>query len=462
MRLKVGVLPFGGWSRLFAAAALAWWTVAINGEQAGNPQGARPTLIKKAHDNEPVRGLAFSSDGRYLITMGNGTGKRWQQTLPGGQGVVEGSRIVEVKIWETPRGNLVRTIESQRGSLEGWIVDEAHGLLATGSDLEVVNLWEIPSGRVAGAFAGTRPMGFTADGTSLWVQLHRSFSVVNGRPVFQPFDAWSAYDVRTGRLVAPSEPTLLSSDGILRTGAWMFLSSRAQVAAILFPDRVEIRDPVTGQVLRRLATSFSFFSGRAALSADGSRFALARGSKEEIAVEVWNVATGERLWNEVAERPVADRELLVRESAGTSMSLDSFKVPELLFSPDSQTLVGWHQWGDYDSALRVWDVTTGRGKTIIRSERDKEMQLRDVAFTPDGSALAISRSSELRSFSDAGRSRPRGKPTGTVTLAKLSTLEVFVEFAQESDILEVALSPDVSMLATGDANGDVRIWRVPR
>jgi len=206
MRLKVGVLPFGGWSRLFAAAALAWWTVAINGEQAGNPQGARPTLIKKAHDNEPVRGLAFSSDGRYLITMGNGTGKRWQQTLPGGQGVVEGSRIVEVKIWETPRGNLVRTIESQRGSLEGWIVDEAHGLLATGSDLEVVNLWEIPSGRVAGAFAGTRPMGFTADGTSLWVQLHRSFSVVNGRPVFQPFDAWSA-----AISPAPPAPTITAS-----------------------------------------------------------------------------------------------------------------------------------------------------------------------------------------------------------------------------------------------------------
>jgi len=113
MRLKVGVLPFGGWSRLFAAAALAWWTVAINGEQAGNPQGARPTLIKKAHDNEPVRGLAFSSDGRYLITMGNGTGKRWQQTLPGGQGVVEGSRIVEVKIWETPR-------EAVRWSEEAW------------------------------------------------------------------------------------------------------------------------------------------------------------------------------------------------------------------------------------------------------------------------------------------------------------------------------------------------------
>jgi len=88
--------------------------------------------------------------------------------------------------------------------------------------------------------------------------------------------------------------------------------------------------------------------------------------------------------------------------------------------------------------------------------------LRAVAFTPDGSALAISRSSELRSFGDAGRSRPRETHTGTVTLAKMSTLEVFVEFAQEPDILEVAVAPDASMVATGDANGDVRIWRVPR
>jgi WD40 repeat protein len=292
--------------------------------------------------------------------------------------------------------------------------------------------------------------------------VHRSFSIVNGRPLFRPFDAYNAYDVKTGRMIAPSEPTFFSSEGILRNGDWLLLSSRGQVAAVLFPDRVEVRDAVTGQLLRQFATSFSGLSGLAALSAGGSRLALARGTKEEITVEVWNIETGERLWSETVERPLADRDMLIRRSAETSMSLESFKVPTLRFSPDSQTLIGWHSWGDYDAALRVWDVAIGRGRTVVRRERGREMQLRDVAFTSDGSVLAISRSSELRSFDDTSRSRPREKPTGTVTLARTSTLEILAEFAQQPDAFEVAVAPDASLVATGDANGDVRIWRVPR
>ena len=411
---------------------------ATPGAQSQPGRDGPPVLIKKINKNDWITSVLFSPDNRFLLTAHRAPSKTpWRRKLPDGHGeVIVGGRAI-VKIWELPRGNLVRTLEVHRGTLSEWAISDSGTLLATGSEAEVnVKLWEIPSGRLVHTLDGVNyPLRFSADGTRLWAGHRSPVTVIGNRVKVKPSDVRTVWYVETGTLIASRDPlTLVSGDG--RTGA------------VDVQDGLEIRNAITGAVVRRLPVRWT---NRRALSPDGSRFAVAHGSVDDIRVEVWNTKTGERLWAEVAERPPAE----VMPAARSFRQL--LGVPELVFSPDGATLVGWN--GE-QAAVRMWDVETGRPRPVGQSTGGREMQVRDVAFTGDGSLLAVHRSAELKTDTNPA-AMPRKNSLGTVTFVRLSTLEPVGELRMRPDATGYTITRDGSHVATRERDGNVRLWRTP-
>ena len=425
------------WTRLrvfpLIGLALAAEVLAVAQPQ---PERVEPSvLIKKDNDNW-INKVQFTADGRYLLTSSTSPKSvPWQRKLPNGLGTQSTANLALVKIWELPAGNLVRILEVHHGDLSDWATSDVGGLLATGSEAEnTVKIWEIPSGRLVRTLDGVNyPRRFFADGTRLWASHRGSFSIGKEGVKFQPFDDWAAYDVEAGKVIARSE--------------WMLLSGNARIGAAGLKDGLEIRNAPTGDVVRQLAVPWT---PRRALSPDGSRFAYGRGSEDGVTVEVWNTQTGARVWTESSKRPP-------EEPLPAKHVLHVAGVPELMFSPDGATLIGWD---GHNTGVRVWDVETGRARSIEDASRERKMQVRDVAFNADGSLLAIRRSSELKSDTNP-TAMPRGKSIGTVTFVRMSTLESVGEITLPSDARGSEMARDLSYVATLERDGTVRIWRAP-
>jgi WD40 repeat protein/serine/threonine protein kinase len=106
------------------------------------------------------------------------------------------------------------------------------------------------------------------------------------------------------------------------------------------------------------------------------------------------------------------------------------------FSPDARRLA----WCCFDAAVtvKVWDTTTGR----LEIDRPTNMhQCRVVAFSPDGTRLALAAFDGTLRILDASSGR-----------------EMLTIFAHASVVAHAAFSPDGSKLASASYDHTVRLW----
>jgi WD40 repeat protein len=124
---------------------------------------------------------------------------------------------------------------------------------------------------------------------------------------------------------------------------------------------------------------------------------------------------------------------LCRDGSRRSWRGHTAWITEASFSPDAQTLAtsGW------DKSLQLWDVASLRHVKLLG------LDVRSMAFSPDGKTLAIAPS--------AGRSLRLWDVIARCERASIT---------QPSEVFGVAFSPDGKLLATAGGDSTVRLWEV--
>ena len=261
-------------------------------------------------------------------------------------------------------------------------------------------------------------------------------------------------------------------------------------AVVLFPNgttvatcgedgKVQIYDLPAG-----LVATFQGIPGtpRLAVSDDGQR--LAQASDRETGIRIWSVETKQEFKNLAghqspitdiafasgggrlasagqAMEPAAAGEIKIwnLQDGGEPISLSaSGDVTCVAFSPDGKYLAAaetaksaaGQTGGEPNSGqATVWDLETRQVKTTIVSQRGAVHQ---VAFTPDGSMLAVAERDGPNPLRVAHRVRLVAPLTGELQGTLLGHL---------GPIYGLAFSPDGQFLLTASQDQRLRIWQVP-
>lgn len=160
-----------------------------------------------------------------------------------------------------------------------------------------------------------------------------------------------------------------------------------------------------------------------AFSPDGTT--IASGSADKT-VRLWNIATGE---------------------VKARLEGHSDAVREVAFSPDGSIIASCSN----DATVRIWDVATGEEMAMLaeanRITDQERWQYRigwvtSIAYSPDGKTIVS------------------GSNDATVRIWDVASGEVIAKFEGHDLVYTVAYSPDGKAVASGDWDGTVRVWNV--
>jgi WD40 repeat protein len=336
--------------------------------ETGEPAG--PAL---AHP-KPVWALAFSPDGRSFVTGCEDRNGRLWATATGCCLAGMGQRDLVRSVAFSPDGRSV--------------------LLGSAGEHARARVWEVPPGQAAApawrqrsAVAG---LAASADGHTL---------LVGEQGTVYP------WDVRARQQCGPS----LCLGGNVTAVAFSHDGKTAAVAGV---DSVQLFDVATGQPRGR-TRPFPFNPPdvvAVALAPDGREVVVAgRGGSQR-----YDTATGQPLGG------------LLRQGG---------VVTAVAFAPDGRTFLT-----GADVGIRVWDAATG--------------QLRGEALSQEGSICALAFSPDGRTFVTGSR-RQRAQLWETATGRPVAPA-----FAHGSPVVAVAFSADGRTLLTGSKDGTARVWDV--
>jgi WD40 repeat protein len=229
-------------------------------------------------------------------------------------------------------------------------------LLATGSAIGMVKLWDIPSGRTL-AFVKAHPSGvgfpaiaFSRDGKTLFTGAYEyDTAAAAGDERLNELKVW---DVGGGlKLIRTLDLPLagISALGCSPDGKWLAAAVRHQQVVIL--------DASTFRTVRVLELGSGSFETLVTVFSPDSKL-LATGG-ESGSVMLWDVQTG-RL------------KVTLRGHTTT--------VFTIAFSPDGSTVAT----GSGDQTVRLWDTATGQERATIKRHHDAVSSL---AFSADGKSL---------------------------------------------------------------------------
>ncbi|MDY0062865.1 MAG: caspase family protein [Myxococcota bacterium] len=464
--------------------------------------GPAPELASQAGHSKGVYRIAFSRDGRRLVTASaDGTARLWDletalevrafvghtkyvKTVafsPDGALVLTGSEDRTVRGWDTATGQPRFTLEGLEREVEAVAVAPDGQSFACG-DGPAVALYRVdasptkietlaghgdrirflqflPDGRlVSGSADGTVRIWDVASGkeqhklaqgaTPLALSVTADGSVLAVGDTDESVRLWNTRD---GKELATFKGSLYGS-AISPDGSRLAISGFADTVIWDVRTKTEVGRIPQDRVQHPVFTP------------DGQRLAVTAGN----GVRFFEVATRRELRGlvgrtagllTVAAAPRGPKVMatggvdkLVRlwdlETGRLLRTLAGHKdwIFQVAFSPDGSLLASA---GSYDHLVKVWNVATGREvATLTRPERlvngaFESLCVTGVAFLPDGKHLVSV---------DADK---------TVTMWRLEgASQLWTARGHARDIMALAVSPDGRTVATGDNDGQIRFWSV--
>jgi WD40 repeat protein len=267
----------------------------------------------------------------------------------------------------------------------------------------------------------------------------------------------------------------------------MTLSADGKTVAVGTPVGIELRDAVTGKTKRTLEGPWAKSTGPfcLAFAPDGKTLA-AGGSARDNIVRLWDVQTGKltgtlkghedavvgvrfspdgktlastggmddttvRYWD------LATRQLRITVNKAKEESKDGTEAVDgnwqswpMAFSPDGKILARGR-----DTEVKFWDARTGAVRDrAIGGSHPGERTVQSIAFSPDGKLVAGGRDSGAI---DVWETRPAdGKNGWRIGVLKQTLKE------HSHPVMALAFSPSGELLASGDVEGKVRVWKMTK
>lgn len=303
---------------------------------AASPSVKESEVGEIRHLSHPdgIAGIAFSRDGRLVVSGGGGEFFVQGKEKPGFD--------FAIRLWDVSTGRELRRFEGHRDEVYAVAFSSDGRRALSGSDDSTVRLWEVDTGKQVLRLEKHQ------DGV-----LSVAMSPDNRRALSSSRDTTlRLWDLETGEELRQFRGH--------KKPCWKVLFSRdgRQVFSTSDDDTTRIWDVETGKELKRWKTA----SNTIALDRDGQR--LLSGGSDGL-LQLWDVATAQEL-----------------------RRFDGHKdwVRGVAISPDGRRILS----GSSDKTVRLWDIDTGRELWCFEGHTH---DVWDVAFSPDGT-LALSCSSD--------------------------------------------------------------------
>jgi len=371
--------------------------------QRSLPLLVRP-VSRMAHEG-PVRAVAFSPDGRWVVSGSwDNTARVWEAATgqevarvthkegvsavafsPDGRWVVSGSSDNTARVWEAATGREVAHMAHEGGVSAAAFSPDGRWVVSGSSD-NTARVWEAATGREVARMTHedyVSAVCFSPDGR--WVVSGSSDNTAR---------VWEA---ATGREVARiTHEYYVSAVAFSPDGRWVVSGG--------WDNTVRVWEAATGRELARM--THEHYVSDVAFSPDG-RWVASAGDEH---VAVWEAATGRELARMVNGSP----------------------VNHIAFSPDGR----WVASASGDHTARVWEAATGR--EVARMAHDNEVWT--VAFSPQGRWVVSSGWDNTARVWEAATGREVARMT------------------HEGAVLAVSFSPDGRWVASAGDDRTLQLW----